>query len=222
VATAGRSVRLVALAGTLDVVAVVVFVAIGRASHDHGETATGLVATAWPFLAGLGVGWVVMRCWREPLELVPTGVGVWLACVAVGMVLRVLAGQGTAVAFVAVALGFLGLELLGWRALARIGAGPRPVMGLIGTPDAELERFLRILLNAGSWASDRPPKWSGPSVGGMVVKASGGRLWIRRGRTDQRKAMADGAGDSTRSGLKHACSRTVAGEDREGHRAGGR
>jgi hypothetical protein len=126
VASAGRrSTRLDALSGVLDVVAVVVFVAIGRASHDHGETATGLAATAWPFLAGLGVGWIVTRAWRQPLDLVPTGVGVWLSCVAVGMVLRVLAGQGTAVAFVAVALGFLGLELLGWRALVRIGAGLR-------------------------------------------------------------------------------------------------
>ncbi len=46
----------------------------------------------------------------------------WLATVAVGMTLRVIAGQGTAVAFIAVALGFLGLFLLGWRLLVR-GAG---------------------------------------------------------------------------------------------------
>jgi hypothetical protein len=37
------------------------------------------------------------------------------------MVLRVVAGQGTAVAFIAVALAFLALELLGWRLLARVG-----------------------------------------------------------------------------------------------------
>jgi hypothetical protein len=46
---------------------------------------------------------------------VPTGVGVWLAAVAVGMTLRVVAGQGTALAFIGVALAFLGLFLLGWR-----------------------------------------------------------------------------------------------------------
>ncbi len=80
-----------------------------------------MAGTAWPFLAGLAVGWVAARAWRRPLELVPTGVLVWLTCVAVGMVLRVVAGQGTAVAFVAVALGFCGLELLGWRALALMG-----------------------------------------------------------------------------------------------------
>ena len=37
-----------------------------------------------------------------------------------GMVLRVVAGQGTAVAFVLVALAFLGLFLLGWRVVARV------------------------------------------------------------------------------------------------------
>ena len=63
----------------------------------------------------------------------PTGVVVWLSTVAIGMTLRVIAGQGTAVAFIAVALGFLGLFLLGWRAAAlvaarvttRAGAAPR-------------------------------------------------------------------------------------------------
>jgi hypothetical protein len=45
---------------------------------------------------------------------------VWLCTVAIGMVLRVIAGQGTAVAFTGVALAFLGLFLLGWRLLARL------------------------------------------------------------------------------------------------------
>ena len=37
----------------------------------------------------------------------------------IGQVLRVLAGQGTALAFVIVSLLFLGLFLLGWRLAAR-------------------------------------------------------------------------------------------------------
>jgi hypothetical protein len=40
--------------------------------------------------------------------------------VAGGQVLRVVAGQGTAAAFVIVSLLFLGLFLLGWRLLARV------------------------------------------------------------------------------------------------------
>jgi hypothetical protein len=43
----------------------------------------------------------------------------WLGTVVAGMTLRVAAGQGTAVAFIGVALAFLGLSLLGWRLLAR-------------------------------------------------------------------------------------------------------
>jgi hypothetical protein len=38
------------------------------------------------------------------------------------MAIRVLAGQGTAVAFIAVAAAFLALFLLGWRALAMVGS----------------------------------------------------------------------------------------------------
>jgi len=37
--------------------------------------------------------------------------------VAIGMTLRVLAGQSTAFAFILVALAFLGLFQLGWRVL---------------------------------------------------------------------------------------------------------
>ncbi len=85
-----------------------------------------MAVTAWPFLAGLAVGWAVARAWRRPFEIAPTGVIVWISCVAVGMVLRVVAGQGTAVAFIVVALAFLALELLGWRALARFVTRPRP------------------------------------------------------------------------------------------------
>jgi FtsH-binding integral membrane protein len=71
----------------------------------------------WPFLAGLAVGWVITRAWRRPQAIVGVGVGVWVSTVAVGMVLRVVSGQGIATAFVFVALAFLGLFMLGWRAL---------------------------------------------------------------------------------------------------------
>ena len=107
----------VVLAAALDCLCVLVFVIIGRASHSHGESLGGIASTAWPVLAGLAGGWVAARAWRGPFLLVPSGAGAWLGAVALGMVLRVVAGQGTAVAFVVVALLFLGLFLLGWRAL---------------------------------------------------------------------------------------------------------
>jgi Protein of unknown function (DUF3054) len=113
-------------AAVLDVAAVLVFVVIGRASHNHGESVPGVASTAWPFLAGLGAGWLVARAWRRPMALVPAGIAAWLGTVAVGMVLRVVAGQGTAVSFIIVALCFLGLFLLGWRLLARIFSRQTP------------------------------------------------------------------------------------------------
>lgn len=100
-----------------------VFVAMGRASHEEAASLAGFANTAWPFLVGLGVGWGVTRAWRGADALMPAGVGVWVSAVAAGMVLRVLSGQGTAVAFVIVASGFLGLTLLGWRLLARVVGG---------------------------------------------------------------------------------------------------
>lgn len=101
-----------------DTCMVLAFVLIGRASHHAGGGLAGLADTAWPFLTGLAVGALAVRSWRRPAAIVPTGVVVWLSTVGVGMTLRVIAGQGTAVAFIAVALAFLGLFLLGWRLAA--------------------------------------------------------------------------------------------------------
>ncbi|MDN3351124.1 DUF3054 domain-containing protein [Actinomadura sp. DC4] len=108
------------IAAVLDLCCVLVFVLIGRASHSEGETAAGLARTAWPFLAGLAIGWAATRAWRRPAALVRTGAGVWLLTVAGGMVFRVLSGQGTAFTFVVVALVFLGLTMYGWRVVARL------------------------------------------------------------------------------------------------------
>lgn len=113
------------VAGLIDACCVLLFVIIGRASHAKGESVAGIASTAWPFLAGLAGGWLAARAWRRPLALVPAGVGAWLGTVAGGMVLRVVAGQGTAAAFIGVALAFCGLFLLGWRLVARLVAGRR-------------------------------------------------------------------------------------------------
>lgn len=112
--------RAARVAVILDVCCVLVFVAIGRASHTKGESLAGIASTSWPFLCGLAAGWAASQAWRRPLKLRPTGLAVWLCTVALGMVLRVVSGQGTAGAFIIVALAFLGLFLLGWRALSRL------------------------------------------------------------------------------------------------------
>lgn len=103
---------LVALA--VDVLLVVVFAAIGRASHGEAVV-SGLWTTAWPFLGGLVLGWIVTLAWRAPTAPGRPGVGIWVVTVAGGMLLRSASGQGVAVAFVVVASITLLVFLVGWR-----------------------------------------------------------------------------------------------------------
>jgi hypothetical protein len=107
----------------LDVCCVLAFTVIGRASHAEADGVAGQARTAWPFLAGLAVGVAASRAWRRPRSVTGAGIPAWLATVAVGMLLRVVSGQGTAVAFIAVALIFLGVTMLGWRLVAQRAAG---------------------------------------------------------------------------------------------------
>ncbi|MGW5239659.1 DUF3054 domain-containing protein [Monashia sp. NPDC004114] len=107
----------------LDVLLVIVFAAIGRASHDEANPVLGSLQTAWPFLVGTVVGWLVVRMLRKgwPVDVGP-GITVWFATLVIGMVLRRATGSGTAPSFVVVAALVLALLLLGWRALAAFAA----------------------------------------------------------------------------------------------------
>ena len=103
-----------------DACCVLIFVIIGRHAHGHGETVAGVWQTAWPFLAGLAAGLIAVRAWRQPAAIRPAGVGAWIGAAGAGMLFRVLAGQGTALAFIGVTFAFLGVFLLGWRAVVAI------------------------------------------------------------------------------------------------------
>jgi hypothetical protein len=104
------------LAAGLDTFAVVLFVAIGRREHERDSAIAGLISTAAPFLIALAIAWLVLRAWRHPTTVWPTGIGVWAVVVIVGMLLRnLLFDDGTATAFVIVATLFLGLFIVGWR-----------------------------------------------------------------------------------------------------------
>lgn len=103
-----------------DVVCVVVFCTIGRRSHDEGLNLVGIAETAWPFLSGTAVGWLLSRGWRRPAAVVPTGVAVWVCTVVVGMLLRKATSAGVAPSFVVVASLSTALLLLGWRVGVRL------------------------------------------------------------------------------------------------------
>ena len=102
----------------VDLALVLVFAALGRSSHH--EDLAGVLATAWPFLVGTLVGWLICRGDRRPAAPAPTGLCIWLSTEITGMVLRALTGQGTALPFVLVSLVVLGALLIGYR-LALLG-----------------------------------------------------------------------------------------------------
>jgi peptidoglycan/LPS O-acetylase OafA/YrhL len=114
--------RRAAVSLVADALCVLVFCVVGRRSHAEGVAITGVAQTAWPFLTGTAVGWVIVRGWRRPTALAPTGVTVWLCTVAVGMLLRRASSQGVVVSFVIVASLVTALLLLGWRAVVRSAA----------------------------------------------------------------------------------------------------
>jgi len=64
------------IAFAIDVVAVALFVVIGRASHreDPGGDLTGVGS----FATGLVVGWAASRGWRRPFAIAHTGLPVWI------------------------------------------------------------------------------------------------------------------------------------------------
>jgi Protein of unknown function (DUF3054) len=102
----------------VDALVVLVFVGIGRSSHHHGLRLAGFFSTTWPFAVGLALGWLYLTLRRLEGASLGGGIAVWLSTVAVGMILRVLFGQGTAFAFIIVALAFLGALMLGLRLVA--------------------------------------------------------------------------------------------------------
>jgi len=103
-----------------DGVCVLVFCALGRRSHAEGVTVSGVAETAWPFLVGAAVGWLVSRGWRRPLAIAPTGVAVWAFTIAIGMLLRKANSDGVALTFVIVASAVTAILLLGWRGLVAV------------------------------------------------------------------------------------------------------
>ena len=109
--------RRAVLALVADLAAVLLFVVIGRRSHDEDGAFLGLLRTLWPFATGLLAGWVATARLRRPTAPWPTGVVLVVATVAIGMLLRVASRQGVALSFVVVATIALTVLLVGWRAV---------------------------------------------------------------------------------------------------------
>ncbi|WP_228488925.1 DUF3054 domain-containing protein [Raineyella fluvialis] len=107
-----------------DLVCVVVFASLGRGAHGEAVGAALVAGTAWPFLVGCLAGWAVLRAWRTPLRP-RIGVALMVITVAVGHVLRVVAGGRTHWSFILVSIIALTVLLVGWRLAAQLVRGRR-------------------------------------------------------------------------------------------------
>lgn len=107
----------------LDLAGVMALVVIGTRNHDTDTGPGAVLAVAAPFLIALSAAWAAPQVRRAPTSM-PAGATVWVATVAVGMMLRSFAfDRGTAPAFVVVASVFLGATMLGWRTVATWRSG---------------------------------------------------------------------------------------------------
>lgn len=109
--------RTPALALAADVVAVVVFAAIGRLSHAEPDDLLGLAATAAPFLLGLGVSWLSPAVRADPSGL-RAGAVALAGTVAIGLLVRAGFTGSLPLSFAIVTAVSLAVLLLGWRGLS--------------------------------------------------------------------------------------------------------
>jgi hypothetical protein len=102
-----------------DLVAVIVFAAIGRASHGEDGLA-GLVATAAPFLAAALAAWATPWARAEPVSVRAGFLTVGVTAV-LGLLLRWgFTGHVPPWTFVLVTIASLAVLMLGWRAVAAV------------------------------------------------------------------------------------------------------
>ena len=104
-----------AMSIVIDIDLVVVFAALGRASHTEALDVAGISRTALPFVAGTLIAWIALTLRKSSGSSLSAGAFVWALTLIGGMLFRVLLGDGTAVAFIIVAAVTLALFLLGWR-----------------------------------------------------------------------------------------------------------
>jgi DUF3054 family protein len=102
-----------------DLLVLVVFVLVGRRSHDEGSGVEGFLRVWWPFAVGLMVATIASGTWRAPLEW-RRAIVTWLVTVALGMTLRIaVQGRDFKPTFVIVTTVFVGAGMLGWRGVVR-------------------------------------------------------------------------------------------------------
>ena len=122
----GTTLSLPPLAAAGDVLVLVMFAAIGRASHGEHDGALGVLGTAAPFLAGWFVAAFALHAY-SPRSFASVRISVrrtaitWLLGGLLGLGIRsALEGRVVPVSFAAIALAFNLATLSGWRAALTI------------------------------------------------------------------------------------------------------
>jgi Protein of unknown function (DUF3054) len=113
--------RIPALAFAADVVAVIVFAAVGRASHAESDDILGLLGTIAPFAAGLVASWATPIVRAQPSGL-RAGLAALAGTAVLGLALRFAFTDRLPLSFAVVTVVSLGVLMLGWRALSLLVA----------------------------------------------------------------------------------------------------
>jgi hypothetical protein len=111
--------RIPALAIVADLVAVVVFAAIGRMSHAEPDDLLGLLATAAPFLIGVAAMWATPIVRAHPVGA-RAALAVWAGTVVIGLLVRAGFTWSLPLSFAVVTAVSLAVLMLGWRALSAV------------------------------------------------------------------------------------------------------
>ncbi|MGZ8751411.1 MAG: DUF3054 domain-containing protein [Acidimicrobiia bacterium] len=106
-------------APVIDLVCLALFVLIGRGRHEISDSVGWFLGVLWPLALGWFAAALVTKLYTKPsrpwLRLTGTwALGMTLALVARGLVL----GRQPVSTFALVLFAFVGLETLGWRAIA--------------------------------------------------------------------------------------------------------
>jgi hypothetical protein len=103
----------------LDVLAVLIFVGVGRAVHDEPVTTPGIWTTSWPFLIGVAGGYLGLVLTRWPAASLRGGAMVAGKTIVLGLVIRYgIQHEGTPLSFVIITVLVLAGLMFGWRLAA--------------------------------------------------------------------------------------------------------
>ena len=113
--------RIPALALAADVVALVVFAAVGRLNHAESADLLGLLATTAPFAVGLAAAWATPLVRTDPSGL-RAGAAALAGTVVLGLGLRAAFTGDLPFSFAVVTVISLAVLMFGWRVLSSVVA----------------------------------------------------------------------------------------------------